>query len=52
MISFLIQTEANILDSHTIYVECVNFMHKWWNLQFKVDSERQIFLETFHGNYI
>ena len=32
---------------HTTYVVCVNFIHKWRNLQFKVDSERQIFRETF-----
>ena len=31
------------LVSHTTYVVCVNFIHKWRNLQFKVDSERQIF---------
>ena len=31
---------------------CVNFIHKWRRLQFKVDSERQIFEETFHGNFI
>ena len=30
------------LVSHTIYVVCVNFIHKWRDLQFKVDSERQI----------
>ena len=34
------------------YVECVNFIHKWRGLQFKVNSERQICLETFHGNFI
>ena len=33
------------LVSHTTYVVCVNFIHKWRNLQFKVDSERQIFFE-------
>ena len=37
------------LVSHTTYVVCVNFIHKWRDLQFKVDSERQIFWETFHG---
>ena len=26
------------LISDTTYVVCVNFIHKWWNLQFKVDS--------------
>ena len=31
------------LVNHTTYVVCVNFIHEWWNLQFKVDSERQIF---------
>ena len=31
---------------------CVlNFIHKWRDLQFKVDSERQIFWETFHVNF-
>ena len=29
--------------SHTIYVVCVNFLYKWRDVQFKVDSERQIF---------
>ena len=41
------------LISHTTYVVCVNFIHKWRDLQFKVDSERQIFFwETFHSNFI
>ena len=31
------------LISHTTYVVCVNFTHKWRYLQFKVDSKRQIF---------
>ena len=31
------------LASHTTYVVCVNFIHKWRDLQLKVDSERQIF---------
>ena len=39
------------LVSHTTYVVCVNFIHKWRALQFKVDSERQIYWETFHGNF-
>ena len=45
---------VSIIDlvSHTTYVVCVNFIHKWRDLQFKVDSERQIFWETFHGNFI
>ena len=39
------------LVPHATYVVCVNFIHKWRDLQFKVDSERQIW-ETFHGNFI
>ena len=31
------------LVSHTTCVVCVNFIHKWRDLQFKVDFERQIF---------
>ena len=36
---------VRIIDivSHTPYVVCVNFIHKWRDLQFKVDFERQIF---------
>ena len=26
--------------SHTTYVLCVNFLHDWRDLQFKVDSEQ------------
>ena len=40
------------LVSHTTYVVCINFIHKLRDLQFKVDSERQIFWETFNGNFI
>ena len=36
-----------VLVSHTTYVVCVNFIHTWRDLQFKVDSSRQIFWETF-----
>ena len=39
------------LISHTAYVVCVNFIQKWRDLKFNVDSERQIFWETFHGNF-
>ena len=42
----------NVLVSHTTYVVCVNFIHEWRDLQFKVDSERQIFEKLFHGNFI
>ena len=37
---------------HTTYVVYVNFIHNWRDILFKVDSERQIFWETFHGNFI
>ena len=40
------------LVSHSTYVVCVNFIHKWRDLQFKVNSERQNFWETFDGNFI
>ena len=40
------------LVSHTTCVVCVNFIHKWRDLQFKVDSKRQIFWHFFHGNFI
>ena len=38
------------LVSHTTYVVCVNFIHKWRDLQFKVDSERQIFEKLLMAN--
>ena len=31
------------LVSHTTHVVCVNFIREWWDLQFNVNSERQIF---------
>ena len=39
------------LVSHTTYVVCVNFIHKWRDLQFKVDSERQICLRNFSWQF-
>ena len=33
----------NNLVSDITYVECVNFIREWQDLQFNVDSERQIF---------
>ena len=30
----------------------VNFNHEGHDLEFKVDSERQIFRDIFHGNFI
>ena len=40
------------LVSHTTYVVCVNFRQKWRDLQFKVDSERQLFWETFAWQFL
>ena len=40
------------LAFHITHVVCVNFVRKWWDLQFNVDSERQIFETLFHGNCI
>ena len=39
---------VRIIDivSHTTYVVYINFMREWRYLQFKVESERQIFSET------
>ena len=31
------------LASYTTYVVCINFIHKWRDLHFKVDTEQQIF---------
>ena len=35
------------LVSQTTYIVCVNFIRKWRYLQFKIDSERQIFEKLF-----
>ena len=32
-----------LLASHTTHIVCVNFIREWWDLQFNLDSERQIF---------
>ena len=41
------------LASHTTYVVCVNLIHEWQDLQFNIDSERQIFFKNFfHGRFI
>ena len=37
------------LVSHTTCVVCVNSIHKWRDLQFKVDSERQLFEKLFRA---
>ena len=41
---------VRIID--TIYVACVNFIHKWRDLQFKVNFERQIFLRNFSWQFL
>ena len=40
------------LFSHTTHIMCVNFIREWRDLQFNVDSERQIFEKLFHGRFI
>ena len=35
------------LVSHVTYVVCINSIHDWRDLQFKVDYERQIFEKLF-----
>ena len=35
------------LASHTTHIVCDNFTCEWWDLQFKVDSDRQIFEKLF-----
>ena len=39
------------LASSTTWIVCVNLIHKWHNLQFKVDSEWQIFLNNFSWQF-
>ena len=51
-IHYIHSIRINDLVSHTTYVVCINFIHKWRDLQFKIDSKRQIFCETFHGKFI
>ena len=40
------------LASHTAHVACVNFIRDWRDLQFNVDSERQISEKLSHGSCI
>ena len=49
-----LQPLIRIIDlvSHTTYVVCVNFIHKWRDLQFKVDSERQIFFRNLSWQFL
>ena len=45
---------VSIIDlvSHTAYVMCVHFIHKWRDLQFIVDSERKFFEKLFMAIFI
>ena len=40
------------LASHTAHVVCVHFIREWRDLQFNVDSKRQIYGKLFHGRFI
>ena len=40
------------LASHITHVVCVNFICEWWDLQFNVDSKREIFENRFRGRFI
>ena len=41
------------LVSHTTYVVCVNFIHKWrWTYSLKSTPNDRFFWETFHDNFI
>ena len=40
------------LASHATHVVCVNFIRERRDIQFNVDSERQIFEKFFHGSFI
>ena len=40
------------LAFHTTHVVCFNFICEWWDLQFKVDFEGQIFEKLFRGRFI
>ena len=46
------RSQAYDLATHTTHIVCVNFIRKWWDLQFNVDSEQQIFEKLSHGRFI
>ena len=39
-------------SSHTTCVVCVNFIHKWWDQQFKVRSESTDFSRNFSWQFL
>ena len=47
-----LQPSSYSLASDTTHFVWVNFVREWRNLQFNVDSERQIFEKLFHGRFI
>ena len=52
-ISYVILQYLEIPYIHNLtHVVCVNFIHEWRDLQFNIDSERQIFEKHFHGRFI
>ena len=48
----LLKKKVQVSSTHHSFCVCVNFIRGWRDLQFEVDSERQIFRETFHVNFI
>ena len=40
------------LVHHIAHVECINCIHEWRNLQFKVDYECQIFQKNFSWQFL
>ena len=42
-VNFYISITTRDRAFHTTHVVCVNFIYENWDLQFKVDSEQQIF---------
>ena len=40
------------LASHTTHIVCFNFIREWWDLQFNIDSERQIFEKIFYVKFL
>ena len=49
----MLHTSVMIIDlvSHSTYVVCVKFIHKWGDLQFKVDPNDRLFLSNFSWQF-
>ena len=39
------------IHSHTTFVVCGDFIHEWWGLELKFDSERKIFEKFLNFTY-